>query len=64
MRRRERVLAEHGVPDRAELLRCRVDGARLLPRLLVVVDEVRVLVDEVPDLVPGLVRLATVGRSL
>ncbi|TXR58104.1 FtsK/SpoIIIE domain-containing protein [Quadrisphaera setariae] len=64
VRRRERVLAEHGVADRAELLRCRVDGARLLPRLLVVVDEVRVLVDEVPDLVPGLVRLATVGRSL
>nr|WP_255480403.1 FtsK/SpoIIIE domain-containing protein [Quadrisphaera sp. RL12-1S] len=64
VRRRERVLAEHGAVDRAELLRLRPNGARLLPRLLVVVDEVRVLVDEVPDLVPGLVRLAAVGRSL
>lgn len=64
VRRRERVLADHGAADRAELLRSRRDGARLLPRLLVVVDEVRVLADEVPDLVPGLVRLAAVGRSL
>ncbi len=62
--RRERVLAEHGAVDRAALLAQRADGARLLPRLLVVVDEVRVLAEEVPELVPGLVRLASVGRSL
>jgi len=64
VRRRERVLAEHGAVDRAALVAQRADGARLLPRLLVVVDEVRVLAEEVPELVPGLVRLAAVGRSL
>ncbi len=64
VRRRERTLREHGAADRDELLARRPDGARLLPRLLVVVDEVRVLAEQVPELVPGLVRLAAVGRSL
>ena len=35
-----------------------------MPRLVVVVDELRTLVDEVPDFVSGLVRLAAQGRSL
>ena len=35
-----------------------------MPRLVVVVDELRALVDEVPDFVSGLVRLAALGRSL
>ena len=34
-----------------------------LPRLVVVVDEFRVLAQELPDFVDGLVRLAAVGRS-
>jgi len=34
-----------------------------VPRLMIVIDEFRVLA-ELPDFVPGLVRLATVGRSL
>ena len=35
-----------------------------MPRFFVVVDEFRVLADELPDFVAGLVRLAAVGRSL
>ena len=35
-----------------------------MPRLVVVVDELRTLVDEVPEFVSGLVRLAAQGRSL
>lgn len=35
-----------------------------LPRLLIVVDEFRVLAEEVPDVLTRLVRLAAVGRSL
>ncbi len=35
-----------------------------MPRLVLVVDEFRVLADELPDFVPGLVRIAAVGRSL
>ena len=35
-----------------------------VPRLVVVVDELRALVDELPEFVTGLVRLAALGRSL
>ena len=35
-----------------------------VPRLVVVVDELRALVGELPDFVTGLVRLAALGRSL
>ena len=65
LRRREALLADAGVPD-LESLRdrsaARGDGAP--PRLLVVVDEFRALSEELPDFVPGLVRLAAQGRSL
>ena len=54
--RREARLAEAGVKDARDL-----PG---LPRLVVVVDEFRVLAEEVPEVMSGLVRLAAVGRSL
>ena len=57
LRRRERVLAEAG-------LRAVVGADGPVPRLLVVVDEFRVLAEEMPDVLAGLVRVATVGRSL
>lgn len=59
--RRERLLAARGVAD-VEALRRR--GGEVPPRLVVVVDEFRTLTEELPDFVPGLVRLAAQGRSL
>ncbi len=66
VRRRERVLAAAGCRDHAELTARRAGGDDLpvVPRLVVVVDEFRVLAEEVPDFLGGLVRLAAVGRSL
>ncbi len=67
--RRERLLAQHGATDLQDYQRRRdlaVEGARppSLPRLVLVVDEFRVLAEELPDFISGLVRLAAVGRSL
>ena len=59
--RRERLLAARGVAD-VEALRRR--GGEVPPRMVVVVDEFRTLTEELPDFVPGLVRLAAQGRSL
>ncbi|MEO7234983.1 MAG: FtsK/SpoIIIE domain-containing protein, partial [Lapillicoccus sp.] len=75
VRRRERLLAGAGAADLGEYHRRRDaslaagvphPAARLpaLARLVIVVDKFRVLVEELPDFVPGLVRLAAVGRSL
>ena len=78
VRRRERILASAGVPDLAAYQRRRdldrstgaagadsaPDARTALPRLVIVIDEYRVLAEELPDFVPGLVRLAAVGRSL
>ncbi len=63
LRRRERLLAEHRVTDLDDLPEHLPDGVRL-PRLVVVVDELRALVDEHPDALSALVRLAAQGRSL
>lgn len=58
LRRRERVLAAAGATSLDELPR------GCLPRLVVVVDEFRALADDLPDLLPGLLRVAAQGRSL
>ncbi|MBE1876405.1 FtsK/SpoIIIE domain-containing protein [Myceligenerans pegani] len=58
LRRRKTILAEQGVADVAAL------PPGVVPRLVVVVDEFRALADELPDLLPGLVRIAAQGRSL
>lgn len=58
LRRRERVLHAAGVRD------VRDPGQPGLPRLVVVIDEFRVLAEEVPQVMDGLVRVAAVGRSL
>lgn len=60
LRRRELLLAAAGVGD-LETLR---QDHSAPPRILVVVDEFRALTEELPDFVPGLVRLAAQGRSL
>ncbi|GIG22888.1 hypothetical protein Cch01nite_36120 [Cellulomonas chitinilytica] len=61
LRRRERLLADHAARDVADLDR---DDAATPPRLLVVVDELRALVDDLPDATATLVRLAAQGRAL
>lgn len=61
LHRRETLLAGTGVAD-LESLRARSGHAP--PRLLVVVDEFRAMTEDLPDFVPGLVRLAAQGRSL
>jgi S-DNA-T family DNA segregation ATPase FtsK/SpoIIIE len=67
LRRRERVLGDAGAADLAAYRRSRPpgpSGAEELPRLVVVIDEFRVLAEEAPDVLDGLVRVAAVGRSL
>lgn len=59
---REQLFADHGVSDLTEYQR--LPDAPPLPRQVIVVDEFRVLAEELPEFVDGLVRLATVGRSL
>lgn len=63
LRRRERALAAAGVADLDELPPA-TGGAPGLGRLVIVVDELRALVEELPRFVEGLVRIAAQGRSL
>lgn len=56
LKRRERLVAEAGASH--------VDAVAGLPRLLIVVDEYRVLAEEHPAFLSGLLRVATTGRSL
>jgi S-DNA-T family DNA segregation ATPase FtsK/SpoIIIE len=58
------MLADAGAPDLEAYARSPQANAEPMPRLVVVVDELRTLVDEVPEFVSGLVRLAAQGRSL
>ncbi|MGW9418951.1 FtsK/SpoIIIE domain-containing protein [Cellulosimicrobium funkei] len=58
LHRRERILAAAEAASIDALPRGR------LARLVVVVDEFRALADDLPDLVPGLLRVAAQGRSL
>ena len=63
LRARERALAAVSAHDLAEQRR-RTEGADRLGRLLVVVDEFRVMADTHPEQLDALVRLAAQGRSL
>ncbi|MCB2175471.1 MAG: hypothetical protein KQH57_06660 [Actinomycetales bacterium] len=58
--RRERLLADAGVGD-LEALRTLGQAP---PRLVVVVDELLALREDLPDVLPALIRLASQGRSL
>lgn len=63
LRRREELLAAAGAANMAEHRQhCRSEDR--LSRLMVIVDEFRVLADEHPDFLDALVRLAAQGRSL
>lgn len=60
LRRRERTLSTLGAKDIDDF----TGRGGSLARLVLVVDEFRFLAEELPDFVSGLVRIATVGRSL
>ncbi len=66
--RREGILARAGAQDLDSYILLRQAGPSTalepLPRLVLVIDEFRVLAEELPDFISGLVRLAAVGRSL
>lgn len=64
VRRREHVLAEAGARDLASYRALPAGSGPTLGRLLVVVDEFRVLAEEAPDVLGEFVRLAATGRSL
>uniref|UniRef100_UPI001916297E FtsK/SpoIIIE domain-containing protein n=1 Tax=Cellulomonas citrea TaxID=1909423 RepID=UPI001916297E len=61
LRRRERLLADAGAADLADL---DPRSRQTPPRLLVVIDEFRALLDEVPEAGSVLARLAAQGRAL
>ncbi|WP_392544928.1 FtsK/SpoIIIE domain-containing protein [Oryzobacter telluris] len=63
LRRRERLFATVGASD-LNAYRQSARQPERVPRLVVVVDELKALVQEVPRFVDGLVRLAAQGRSL
>lgn len=62
--RRERLLGHAGAADYAQFRALAPPGREPLPRLVVVVDEFRVLTDELPEALGELMRIASVGRSL
>jgi DNA segregation ATPase FtsK/SpoIIIE, S-DNA-T family len=66
LRRRERLLHDAGCRDVAEYQARRDDDPALpsLPRLVLVIDEFRALASELPDFLEGIVRVASLGRSL
>ncbi len=64
LKRRERVFGERGVGDLAAYQRVCRPSDPAVPRLVIIVDEFRSLAEELPDFVAGLVRVASLGRSL
>ncbi len=64
LKRRERLLGEHGCRDLTAYHARKRPGDPALPRLVLVVDEFRALAEELPSFVAGLVRVASLGRSL
>lgn len=62
LKRRERILAQAGVPDLPAYQGLPQQDP--LPRLMLVIDEFRALAEELPGFLDGLVRIAALGRSL
>ncbi|MET1087850.1 MAG: FtsK/SpoIIIE domain-containing protein [Arthrobacter sp.] len=64
IRRREMLLSAAHVSDLEAYHRSGAGGSVALPRLLLVIDEFRVLLDDAPEALRELMRIATIGRSL
>ncbi|QDY91796.1 FHA domain-containing protein [Arthrobacter sp. UKPF54-2] len=63
VRRREELLAAAGVPDLSSYP-APAPGFPALPRLVLVIDEFRMLVEDAPAALAELMRIAVIGRSL
>jgi S-DNA-T family DNA segregation ATPase FtsK/SpoIIIE len=64
LRFREEVLAAAQVPDLTSYRTSPEGAASPLPHLVIVIDEFRMLVEDAPDALRELMRIAAVGRSL
>ncbi|HEU4668906.1 MAG TPA: FtsK/SpoIIIE domain-containing protein [Arthrobacter sp.] len=64
IRVREEALAAAQVPDLAAYRSTRAFRIRPLPHLVIVIDEFRMLVDDAPEALRELMRIASIGRSL
>ncbi|HLS03653.1 MAG TPA: FtsK/SpoIIIE domain-containing protein [Actinomycetales bacterium] len=62
LRRRERLLADHGLTDHDQLAAAGFIAEA--PRLVLIIDELRALADQQAHLLEELVQLAALGRSL
>ena len=63
LKRREALFSAVGAKDLDDWDVRRSEGA-VVPRLVIVIDEFRALAEELPEFLSGLVRIASVGRSL
>ena len=64
LRRREQLLARLGAKDIEDYQATAGPDDTQLPRLVLVIDEFKMLAEELPAFVDGLVKIAAVGRSL
>lgn len=64
VRRREELLAAAEAPDLTTYRMAGEPESRPLPQLVVIIDEFRMLVDDAPESLNELMRIATIGRSL
>ncbi len=64
LHRRERLMATAGVANLDAYRAAAGPESLRVPRLMIVVDEFRALADDLPDFLPGLLRIAAQGRSL
>lgn len=64
IRFREQALSAAAVPDLAAFRAALPPGAAPLPHLVIVIDEFRMLVDDHPEALRELMRIASIGRSL
>jgi S-DNA-T family DNA segregation ATPase FtsK/SpoIIIE len=64
IRYREEVFAEAGASDLAQYRRSRAGHTPVIPHLVLVIDEFRMLIDDAPGALRELMRVATIGRSL
>jgi len=64
VRLRERCLSAARVPDISAYRSTAAAGDFVLPHLVIVIDEFRMLVDDAPEVLRELLRIASIGRSL